>query len=55
MLFKNLFQHAIKTRHTSANVGGVKLEWQDGIVPCDLGADAHGLSLHVRGWHTAPI
>ena len=54
VLGQNFFKCRIQTRDAPPNIGRVKLKWQDGIVPSNF-AGGHGLSLHVRNWHTAPI
>ena len=55
VLFQDPAQHAVKPRHPAADVGGVKLEGQDGIVPREFLANIHGVSLIAGAWHTGAI
>ena len=44
MLLEHILEHAVEPRDAAPDVGGVKLERQDGIVPGNTGAEGHGLS-----------
>ncbi len=48
-------QHAVEPRDAAPHVGPVKLKGQDGVVPGDFGADAHGVSLWAGRWHRCAI
>ena len=55
VLLQHPVEHAVETRDPAPDVGLVELEGQDGVVPGNAGAEAHGVSLRVGDGHTATI
>jgi hypothetical protein len=55
MLLEDTLKHPIEPGNAPANVRCIELERQDRVVPRELFANIHGVSLRAAGWHTGAI